>query len=79
MRWPLDHLFVSEKFRLVQVKVGIHVESDHFSFYTKLSLEPSKGSVQKVPPPPREELKEAENQLTKEREKDTKERAEAKQ
>lgn len=79
MRWPLDHLFVSEEFRLVQIELGSHVGSDHFPFYTKLSLEPSKAAVQKAPPPSQEDLKEAENQLEKETKKDNKEKAEAKQ
>ena len=79
MRWPLDHLFVSEEFRLVQIKVGSHVGSDHFPFYAKLSLEPSKGAVQKAPPPSQEDLKEAEKQLEKESKKDSKEKAEGKQ
>ena len=79
MRWPLDHLFVSEDFRLVKIKVGNHVGSDHFPFYAKLSLEPSKGAVQKASPPTKDELKEAEKQIEKEVEKDQKEKAEGKE
>lgn len=79
MRWPLDHLFVSEEFRLVKIQVGNYVGSDHFPFYTKLSLEPSKGAEQKMPPPTPEEMQKAEKQLEKEDEKDKKEKSEGKE
>ena len=70
MRWPLDHLFVSEDFRLVKIQVGNDVGSDHFPFYTRLSLEPSKGDVQKMPPPAPEEIKDAEKQIENQQEKE---------
>lgn len=70
MRWPLDHLFVSEDFRLVKIQVGNNVGSDHFPFYTRLSLEPSKGAVQKLPPPEPDEIKEAEKQIENQQEKE---------
>lgn len=79
MRWPLDHLFVSEEFRLVKLQVGNDVESDHFPLYAKLSLEPEKGEVQKLPPPDKGEMKEAEKQIQNEDEKDKKEKAEGKE
>jgi endonuclease/exonuclease/phosphatase (EEP) superfamily protein YafD len=79
MRWPLDHLFVSEEFRLVQMHVGNDIESDHFPLYAKLSLEPEGGDIQKLPPPDDGEMKEAEEQIQKEEEKDKKEKAEEKE
>lgn len=30
LRWPLDHYFVSSHFRLVDMKVEKHIDSDHF-------------------------------------------------
>ena len=30
LRWPLDHYFVSSHFRLVDMKVEEHIDSDHF-------------------------------------------------
>ncbi len=30
LRWPLDHYFVSSHFRLVDMKVENHIDSDHF-------------------------------------------------
>ncbi len=40
MRWPLDHIFVSEHFRVVDLNRGSKVGSDHFPAFAKLSLEP---------------------------------------
>ena len=53
LRWPLDHLFTSEEFRLVEMEVGNDVESDHFPLYAKLSLEPEVRAVQ-IPDRPTE-------------------------
>lgn len=79
MRWPLDHLFVSEHFRLVTIQVGNDVESDHFPLYAKLSLEPENGAIQRMPPPNEKEMKKAENQIRNEDKKDRKEKAEGKE
>ncbi|WP_029036850.1 endonuclease/exonuclease/phosphatase family protein [Salinimicrobium xinjiangense] len=79
MRWPLDHLFVSEEFRLVQMHVGNNIESDHFPLYARLSLEPQGGAIQKKSPPDEAEMKEAEDQIKKEDKKDRKEKAEGKE
>lgn len=77
MRWPLDHLFISEEFRLVEMQIGSDVGSDHFPLYAKLMLEPAKAEDQKRPAPSKEELEEAENQLEKEEKKDAKEKGKA--
>ena len=65
MRWPLDHLFVSEEFRLVDLSLGQDVNSDHFPFYAKLSLEPETPEEKEPKPASTEELKEAETQIEK--------------
>lgn len=77
MRWPLDHLFVSEDFTLVTMEVGNDVGSDHFPLYAKIMLEPAKAREQERPQPSKDKLKEAEKQIEKEEEKDAKEKAEA--
>ncbi|MGB7785001.1 MAG: endonuclease/exonuclease/phosphatase family protein [Salinimicrobium sp.] len=77
MRWPLDHLFVSEDFRLVEMEVGRDVGSDHFPLYAKLMLEPAKAEEQESPEPTQKEMEEAEEQIEKEEKKDAKEKAEA--
>lgn len=40
MRWPLDHVFHSKEFRVVELKKLDYVGSDHFPIYVKLSYEP---------------------------------------
>lgn len=40
MRFPLDHFFHSDHFRLVDLRRLTYVGSDHFPVYIKLSLEP---------------------------------------
>lgn len=57
MRWPLDHLFVSEQFRLTDISVGCNIGSDHFPYYTKLSFEPKTASFQKRDDPSKNEIK----------------------
>lgn len=74
LRWPLDHLFVSKEFRLMDIARGKNVGSDHFPFYAKLSLEPDIAEEQDVPEPTAEERKNAENQIQKEKKKDQKEK-----
>ncbi len=74
MRWPLDHLFVSEDFRLVEMKVGNDVGSDHFPLYAQLTLEPAKAQEQERPEPSTKEMEEAEKQIEKEEKKDAKEK-----
>ena len=70
MRWPLDHLFVSKEFRLVDIERGKNVGSDHFPYYAKLSFEPEAAEDQDIPEPTAEEKREAENQIRKERKQD---------
>lgn len=79
MRWPLDHLFVSEEFRLVTMEVGDDVESDHFPLYAKLSLEPGVRAVQIAKPASEKDMKEADKQIENEDKKDKKEKAEGKE
>lgn len=75
MRWPLDHLFVSEEFRIMDLRLGQDVESDHFPLYAKLSLEPSGARIQEKSAPSEDDLKAAEKQIENEEEKTQKEEA----
>ena len=68
-RWPLDHLFVSEEFPIVDLKLGNDIESDHFPLYAKLSFEPESASNQRMEAASSEEMKKAENQIEKEKKK----------
>ncbi|MDX1472389.1 MAG: endonuclease/exonuclease/phosphatase family protein, partial [Flavobacteriaceae bacterium] len=44
LRWPLDHMFISEEFRVNEVTRGEDIKSDHFPFYASLSFEPEKAA-----------------------------------
>ncbi len=63
MRWPLDHIFTSPDFRLVEVRLGGNTGSDHFPFFTELSLEPELASEQRLPSPSDDEIEEANQQI----------------
>ena len=41
LRWPLDHVFHSKDFTLIDIARERHVGSDHFPMYIKLNYEPS--------------------------------------
>jgi endonuclease/exonuclease/phosphatase (EEP) superfamily protein YafD len=49
LRYPLDHLFHSEEFRLVNMTVLDDVGSDHFPLLVVLSYEPARKKEQEVP------------------------------
>jgi endonuclease/exonuclease/phosphatase (EEP) superfamily protein YafD len=63
MRWSLDHIFVTEEFRVADFKLGSDIDSDHFPIYIELNLEPDKAEEQKPKPPTKEELKDAREQI----------------
>jgi hypothetical protein len=68
MRWPLDHIFTSPDFRVSDVQLGEHFDSDHYPFYTKLSYEPLLADEQRLPEPDKEVLKKAFDQIENEQE-----------
>lgn len=61
MRWPLDHIFVSAEFRVISLKVGEDIDSDHFPTFAEISFEPKDAAKQ-------EPKKANENQLKRARE-----------
>lgn len=65
MRWPLDHLFVSEGFRILDIKTGNYVGSDHLPFYAKLSFEPEIEEEQREKEATEEEMQDANEQIEK--------------
>lgn len=69
-RWPLDHVFVSPDFRVSQIGLGGKVGSDHFAFYSELSLEPQLASSQKLPEPSQKDKENADEQIKEEKEQD---------
>lgn len=38
LRWPIDHIFISENFRLTDLKVLPHIGSDHFPIFGRFCL-----------------------------------------
>lgn len=63
-RWPLDHIFHSKEFRVIDIKVLEHMGSDHFPIYVNLSYEPEKAHKQKEPVADTEDIKEAKEKLS---------------
>lgn len=41
LRWPLDHFFCSQEFKLIHLKRLESIDSDHFPMLIKVSLQPS--------------------------------------
>ncbi|MFC6860789.1 endonuclease/exonuclease/phosphatase family protein [Zunongwangia atlantica] len=70
MRWPLDHIFVTEEFRVKCIEVGNDVGSDHFPAFAEITFEPELAQEQ-VPEPPKEsQLSYAKKQIEAEKEED---------
>lgn len=70
LRWPLDHIFVSEHFRVVDVERGKYIGSDHFPIFVSLTLEEEGAAEQIARPPTEEELKKAREQIKEEEKED---------
>lgn len=70
LRWPLDHLFISEEFRLMDISVGSNVGSDHFPYFAKLSFEPKSAALQKKDEPTKKEMKQSDSAVKKAKESD---------
>ncbi|HSP10992.1 MAG TPA: endonuclease/exonuclease/phosphatase family protein [Salegentibacter sp.] len=49
LRWPLDHVFHTNDFTLVEIARERHIGSDHFPMYIKLNYEPRAAILQKEP------------------------------
>lgn len=71
LRWPLDHVFISEEFRYIDAERVDDIDSDHFPIYAHLSFEPGNGEAQKAKAPSDSDLKAAKNQINKEKTQDT--------
>lgn len=57
-RWPLDHVYHTEDFQLVNIEVLPDIGSDHFPVYFNLSFQPDEEWQQKKPRPANLEEKE---------------------
>ena len=63
LRWPLDHVFFSDHFRLVSMDRLGYVGSDHFPVCVVLSLEPDAAARQEAPEPDARDREEAQKTL----------------
>jgi endonuclease/exonuclease/phosphatase (EEP) superfamily protein YafD len=63
MRWPLDHLFHSDQFTLVEMRRLRWMGSDHFPIFVDLALEPEKAAEQEAPHADQDDKELAEEKL----------------
>ncbi len=49
LRWPLDHVYHTDHFKLVRIEIGPDWGSDHFPVFIELSLEPEAEAQQEEP------------------------------
>ncbi len=65
LRWPLDHIFHSSDFALIDIRRLEHIGSDHFPIYAKLCYHPDVESRHDEPDADREEEREAAEKMAK--------------
>jgi endonuclease/exonuclease/phosphatase (EEP) superfamily protein YafD len=68
LRWPLDHVFFEESFRLLEVSVMRYIGSDHFPFFVSLCHDPAAAGLQAEPEPEPSDLEDAEEAIEEGRE-----------
>ena len=64
-RWPLDHVFHSNDFKVKEIKRLRHIGSDHFPMDIRLHLEPRAKQEQEEPEADQEEKEWAEEKIEK--------------
>ncbi|MDZ4723146.1 MAG: endonuclease/exonuclease/phosphatase family protein [candidate division Zixibacteria bacterium] len=64
-RWPLDHVFHSDHFKLVEIERLAKLGSDHFPMFIKLNYEPTAIQKHTAPTADHEDHKEANEQIEK--------------
>lgn len=65
MRWPLDHIFISHHFKLLNIKRLPYYGSDHFPILLALNYEPDSDSKEEVQQADEEEKELAEEKIEK--------------
>ncbi|MEQ9096961.1 MAG: endonuclease/exonuclease/phosphatase family protein [Phycisphaerales bacterium] len=68
-RYPIDHVFASEHFRLVRMEVLADIGSDHHPIVVTLALQPTAEATQDEPDPEGDDLEEAEETIEEAKEK----------
>lgn len=74
MRWPLDHFFASDEFRLINMELGGDIDSDHFPAYFEIKLEPENATEQRPEESSNSEKEEANESIQEAREDKAKEK-----
>ena len=64
MRWPLDHVFISDHFRVRDLERLPSVGSDHFPMFTDFSFEPAGEKDQETPEPDKGDKEEADEKIS---------------
>lgn len=64
MRWPLDHVFISDHFRVRKLERLPSVGSDHFPMFTDFSFEPAGEKQQETPEPDSGDEEEADEKIS---------------
>lgn len=65
LRFPLDHIFCSNDFTLLDIQRMPNCGSDHFPMYIKLQYSPEKAALQEEPQADQEEKQTAEEKINK--------------
>lgn len=73
LRWPLDHVFVSEHFTLKAMRRLPHIGSDHFPLLTTLCYRPSRADEHEPPEADTEEHRDAQETIAEGRRRDQQE------
>ena len=63
LRYPVDHIFHSPSFRLIELRRLPQFGSDHFPIFAALSYEPDGAEAQQLPEPSPKEQKKAEEKI----------------
>ncbi|MBU4530738.1 MAG: endonuclease/exonuclease/phosphatase family protein [Hoeflea sp.] len=63
LKWPLDHVFFEQSFRLLEIDVLEDVGSDHFPLFVSLCHDPASAEVQQQPVPEPSDLNKAEEMI----------------
>lgn len=62
-RWPLDHIFHSDHFQLLEIKTLPYFGSDHFPIYVRLCFMPAKRHEQDEPEAEHEDVERAHDKM----------------
>ncbi|AFM06086.1 hypothetical protein Fleli_3775 [Bernardetia litoralis DSM 6794] len=65
LRWPLDHVFHSDEFQVIEIKKLEYIGSDHFPIFINLAYIPQEKHTQEEPEAEKDDEEEAKKKLKK--------------